>query len=537
MSYGAHLAGAAAGLARAHAALRDPPPSPAARASAALSRAGLYRSLEQQVLALGNVHAGDLPPITDGPAPFPQRVSGRNPVTTLAIALRRAAASTTSANRTGSVDPPITGTVAAALRDAHQALQLAGDILIGNTGPRIGFGERHQPLTTDGMAVLAGVGRSDNLAALARLAAAAADMDVRISRWLWPEDAPTNLRPLLAAAEQDAWLTKTGPLRASALLVAAGGDAQQAPVLDLSAAPPVNDPPRWSHPNSGPDCVEAIDAARSWLTRHGKDLTVGQLASAARAALAITHYIGHVHMHLAPAGSQASADVAAAARPWRGVLQAVTELRSPVPERTDHSTLTVAMGSAATWLGGQLRPDGQWQGPSAWASDPTDRVSWQETTGQITARMPGLADLLHHAISTVHARGGVLAATGRLTPQPGRLVHTPQWQPAPTGHRSYRALCNALTRAAKHGRELAAATGITPRPGLEHARTARRQAYAPPTRPARLAGQWYPQQDDMAEPTPPTTAVGPTARTRTARSGPADSPGRAPANASRGRRR
>jgi hypothetical protein len=509
MSYGEQLASAAAGLARAHAALRDPPPGPAARASAALSRVRLYRSLEQQIVALGNVHTGALPPVGEPPQPLQRPVPDRSPVTTLAVALRQSAASTTAANWISRVDPPAAGPAAIALRDAYQALQTAGDILISNAGPHIGLKVRHRPLTTEGMALLAGAGRSDNLAALARLAAAAAAMDVRLARWMWPEDAPTDLKPLLAAAEQDAWQTKSGPLREAALLVAAGGDAQYAPVLEIAAAPPVNDPLHWSHPDSGRDCVEAIDAARVWVTRHGTELTVGQLAATARAALAITHYVGHIHMHLAPAGSTVSTElVAAAVRPWRGVLQAVTELRSPVPAHADHSTLTVAVGSAAAWLRSQLRPDGQWLGPASWGRDAADRAAWRETAGHITARMPDLADLLHQAIGTVHAHGGVLAATGRLSPWAGRLVRAPEWTPAPAEHRSYRALGQALSAAAAHGRGLAAAVGVRPRLGLEDARTARRQASAPPPGPARLAGQWYPQPDGMAEPTVPSaTAV------------------------------
>jgi len=504
-SYGDLLASAAAALARAHAALRDPPPGPAARASAAMSRVRVYRSLEQHIVAVGNVHSGDLPPLGQ-PPPSGRPVASGSPVTTMAIALRHAAASTISANATYRVDPPTAGTVATALRDAYQTLQTAGDILISNTGPHLGPGIRHRPLTPEGMAVLAGVGRPDNLAVVARLAAAAADMDVRLTRWMWPEDAPADLRPLLAAAEQDAWQTKNGPLRASALLVAAGGDARRAVVRDLVVAPPVDDPARWAYPSSGHDCVTAIDAARSWLTRYGNELTVGQLASTARAALAITHHTGHIHLHLAAPGTAISTElIATAARPWRDLLHAVTGLRSPAPARTDHSTLTVAAGAAAAWLRSQLRPDGQWLAPAPWASGPTARAQWRETAGQITVRMPDLTDLLLKAIGTVQARGGVLAGTGRLNPRSSHLVHATEWKQVPAEHRSYRALRTALTAAATQARELAAAVGVRPRTGLDDARTARRQDYALPPKPARLAGQWYPEPDGMAESTVPSS--------------------------------
>jgi len=498
-SYGDLLTSAAAALARAHAALRDPPPAPAARASAAMSRIRVYRSLEQHMVAVGKVHPRDLPELGQPPSAM-RPVANRSPVTTLAIALRYAVAETISANPTDRVDTPAAGPVAIALRDAYQSLQTAGDILISNTGPHLGPGIRHRPLTPEGMAVLAGAGRPDNLAAVARLAAAAADMDVRLTRWMWPEDAPTDLRPLLAAAEQDAWQTKSGPLRTSALLVAAGGDARRAVVRDLVVAPPVDDPARWAYPSSGHDCVTAIDAARSWLLQYGNELTVGKLAATARAALAITHYAGHIHLHLATPGSAISTElIATTARPWRDVLNAVTGLRSPAPARTDHSTLSVAASAAAAWLRSQLRPDGQWLAPAPWASSPTARSQWRESAAQITARIPDLTDLLHQAIGTVQARGGVLAATGRLNPRSSHLVHAVEWKQVPADHRSYRAVRAALAAAATEARELSAAVGVRARPGLDDARIARRQEYAPPPKPARLTGQWYPQSDGMAE--------------------------------------
>jgi hypothetical protein len=82
MTYGEHLEDPAAALAQAYAALRGQPPDPAARASAAVSRAGLYRSLAQQVVAFGRVHASELPPIGEVPPSYQWRPVPRNPVTT-----------------------------------------------------------------------------------------------------------------------------------------------------------------------------------------------------------------------------------------------------------------------------------------------------------------------------------------------------------------------------------------------------------------------------------------------------------------------
>jgi hypothetical protein len=121
--------------------------------------------------------------------------------------------------------------------------------------------------------------------------------------------------------------------------------------------------------------------------------------------------------------------------------------------------------------------------------------------------MPDLADLLNQAIGTVHTRGGVLAPTGRLSQQPGQLVHTPQWAPAPAEHPAYHALRTALSRAAAIGRTLAAAVDVLRRPGLADIRSAHRQASTPTPSPARLAGQWYPQPDGIAETTVPSASV------------------------------
>jgi hypothetical protein len=490
VDYGDYLESAAAGLARAHAALREPPPAEAAvRASAAVARARLYHGLERQVVAVGGVHERDLPRRDVVPSAAQRRGSNRTMVANLATFLRHASAQTLAAGVNIATDLRPAGPVALALHDAYRALQLANEILISNTGPHTGPANAHRPMTSDGMAVLSGVGREDNLAALARLAAAAADTDVRLVRWMWPEDAPSNLRPLLTAAEEDAWQTKSGPLNAAARTMAGLGRGDRAPVRGLVAGPPVDDPQRWSALTSRHDCVAAVDAARSWLTQHSDEVTVKQLARAAGAALAIIRYVGHVHAHTG-AGADLDDLAATAVRPWRGVLQSAGELRSPVLAHADHSTLTVALAGVAVWLQEQLRPGGQWRDPSSWAGDPGVRAGWRTSTGQIIARMPDLADQLHEALWGIHGRGGVLAPTGRLIRQPGQLVRATQWSPVPTWHPAYVALLRNLRKAATESRAFAAAAGVGERPGLRAAVAARGQA---PTNPARLAGQWYPQ--------------------------------------------
>jgi hypothetical protein len=176
--------------------------------------------------------------------------------------------------------------------------------------------------------------------------------------------------------------------------------------------------------------------------------------------------------------------------------------------------VTVAVTAAAHWLRGQLRPDGQWRGPGSWARDPAETAAWRDAAEQITARIPDLADLLHHAIGEAHARNGVLAATGRLTARPGHLVRVAQWSPAPVEHRSYVALRTALDAAARIGRDLATAVGVSPRLGLEHAQSARRSTFGPPPTPPRLAEQWYPQPNGMQQPTASAAAAHPASQPR-----------------------
>jgi len=497
MTYGDQLDSAAAALARAHAALRDPPPDPAARASAALSRISLYRSLERQTVAVGRIHPAQLPPLGQLPPPRPRTV-GSGPVTQLAIGLRHAVAMSVIAGRTTRTDLPTTGSVAVALREAAEALQVAGDILASNAGPDTHPTLVHQPLTSEGMAILAGIGAANNLAAIAQLAAAAAIMDRRLFRWLNPDNAPGDLEPLLDAAAHDAARTDKGALVGTAQVVASAGQPSKAPALGMTVAPSVDDPHRWSSLSYTGDCLDAIDAARSWLIRHGDWLTIGQLATTVAAALAITHHIGHIYASTTP-GFAFTGEDAAAALPWRAALDATTDLRSPAPAAADHTTLKIATTSAAAWLREQLRPKGHWLGPIYWAPTAAARSAWRHDAQQLAARLPDLADLLHDAINVVRDRGGVLAPTGQLNQRPGKLIRLPDWGPVPPDDATYRSLLTGLRRAAANGRAFATAIGAESRPGLADVR--RKHPSVPAA--SRLAWQWYPQQSST-QPIAPT---------------------------------
>jgi hypothetical protein len=488
MTYGDQLDFAAAALARAYAALRDPPPDAAGRASAAMSRTSLYRGLERQAVAVGRIHPNQLPPLGQLPQARPRAVDS-DPVAQLAIGLRHAVAMSAIAGRTTRIDLPTTGPVAVALSEAAEALRVAGDILASNTGPHTHPTAAHQPLTSEGMAILAGVGAANNLAAVAQLVAAAAIMDRRLSRWLHPDDAPGDLEPLLDAAAQDAARTGKSALITTAHVVVSAGQPSMAPTLGMTVAPPVDDPHRWSALSSTGDCVEAIDAARSWLIRHGDRLTIGQLAATTAAALAIIHHIAHVYAGTTP-GFAFTGEDAATALPWRTALAATTDLRSPAPAVADHTTLKTAATSVAAWLREQLRPEGHWLGPIYWAPTAAAKSAWRHDAQQLAARLPDLADLLHDAINTARDRGSVLAPTGQLNQRPGNLIHRPQWGPVPPDHPTYRSLLTGLRGAAANGRAFATAIGAQPRSGLADVRRKR------PSVPAasRLASQWYPQQ-------------------------------------------
>jgi hypothetical protein len=466
-----------------------------------LWRAAFYRSLERQVVAVGRIHTNQLPPLGELPPPQPRAVH-HDPVTHLAICLRQAIAMTVAAGGNTRAESPTTVPVTVALREAAQALREAGDILASNTGPHTHPAAAHQPLTSEGMAIVAGVGIAHNLAALAQLAAAAAAIDKQLTRWLHTDSAPGDLEPLLEAAKHDAARTSSGALASIARLIVSAGLPANAPALGMTVAPPVDDPRRWYRPASSADCVDAIDAARSWLTRQGNRLTIGQLAATAGAALAITHHIGHIYASTETEFAFTGEDTAAAL-PWRTVLSAAADLRSPTPPAADYTTLRVAVTGVAAWLRQQVRPEGHWLDPISWAPGAAAKSVWRRHAQRLAARLPDLADLLHDSIDAVRERGGVLAPTGQLGQRPGLLVRVPQWAPVTPDDPSYRSVLTGLRRAATNGRAFAVALGIQPRPGLADVR---RERPVIPTA-ARLARLWYPPSAAAAEPTTPSTGA------------------------------
>jgi hypothetical protein len=287
------------------------------------------------------------------------------------------------------------------------------------------------------LAVLTGVARADNLALVARLAVGAAELDKRLARWFWPDEAPASLRPLLDAAENDAWRTINSTLRGMAIILTGRGKPDRSPLLDMTVAPPVDDPRRWVSVTGPDDCVHAVDAARSWLLRHGEDLTTGQLATITRAAAALVHFASHTWINTginvgASAGrSDITPDrIAPVALAWRKATAAAVRLRSATHQGGVHTAATVALAAATGWLHERLRPDGRWAQPPPWSSDPAATQRWQRAAHGILARLPDLADLAAAALAQARGRRyGILAplahpiATGHPNQQ-GR------WAPA-----------------------------------------------------------------------------------------------------------
>jgi hypothetical protein len=114
----------------------------------------------------------------------------------------------------------------------------------------------------------------------------------------------------------DAWRTKSGSLRSSAIIVSARGRPDRSLIGAMRPAPPVDQPQRWAGVTSLAGCVDAIGAARAWLLRHGDQITAGQIVTTSRAAFALPQFVGYVLVH-----TDALTDttpVAQAARHWRG---------------------------------------------------------------------------------------------------------------------------------------------------------------------------------------------------------------------------
>jgi hypothetical protein len=350
----------------------------------------------------------------------------------------------------------------------------------------------------EGVALSAGYGKDDNIALTARLVGAAVDLDVRLqlSRWLEPGEDAGVWRPLLLAVNADIRHALDTALGVHAYRVAMGGAGEKAPVRALASVPVADDPALWVSVRSGREAVAAMDAARAWLLRYGGGITAGQVAAACRAALVMTHHIGHVLGRTTDVdGRQLVKATLQVGNDWRRATMAAASLRSNVRVRDDYSTLTVALGAVAGWLNGQLRSDGGWRPVSQWAGSERQRAAWRRTVGEIAARLPDVAALIGTGVQQARRSGNLLRVGGLV--QTGRmLIQVPQWVRAEDTHPQYGYLRRTLARLGSRDNPLAVLAGVARPPGLQEAARAERMARLVFPFPSQLAAEGFAAQPE-----------------------------------------
>ncbi|GAA0936404.1 hypothetical protein [Virgisporangium aurantiacum] len=454
MNTGDHLDEAADTLARATVALRDHRPyDPDEQAAVAVGRTRLYEELRRQVGLLA------------GPGIDPDI-----PSASLASSLREATAAVRAAMPAQLPAAPPIGPVSRALVHAVDAIVtvntgLAGHLGAGSTGPT----------TPEGVALRAGHGRADNLAAVARLACAAIDLDTRliVDGWLQPAPDAGSWLPLLMAADTDIVRTEHGNLAIEALRVASRGNAAEAPSRRVN--PITGDQPwRWQLITSSRLLTDALDAARSSLLTNGRDLTTTEAARMARSALICTHHIGHILGHTTAIPNQVAKRARNATTQWRIANGTASLLRSPAKQPVGGYTADNALRAVADWLSRTIGPPTRWRPVAKWPALSPDR-SWQTLASEIAVRLPEIALLMSEQVRRAHEAGGLLRPEA-LYRQPGKVLHLAQWQRAPADDPVCRWLRNSLQRAFNAGTELADLTGVEPPVGIMDAvRTLRQQ--------------------------------------------------------------
>jgi hypothetical protein len=448
VNVGDHLDDAAAALARAQALVRAPPAGGAEQATVAVARTRLYRQLQRQVALL--IGDGDTAVVAGQAAAGPPEAS---PANAMSAWLRQATERTTAAMPTRLPDVPVTGPVGTAVHQAAQAVAAANDLIADNLGDRV------RPRTVEAVAMAAGYGQTDNLAATATLALAADAMDIRITRdgWLRPRPGAGAWLPLLLVVGEDVQRNADEGMSVTALRVLGRGAADRAPGRGLRVVPVIDDPSRWTVVTSARQAVTAMDAARTWLLHNSARLSAAQIAATARGAVTIVVRVGQVLAATGPPDGVSELS-RAAAKQWREAALTAAALRSTVPAGTDIGTASTAVNAVARWLTEQLR--GEYPHPATeWADDARIATRWRRTAAEISSRLADLAELLQDGARQIHQHGNLLRA-GTLHRPAGRLIHVPQWVPVEPGDPTYQRLLGSLTRAAQRSQPLAAAAGV-----------------------------------------------------------------------------
>ncbi|GAA1028873.1 hypothetical protein GCM10009557_15460 [Virgisporangium ochraceum] len=428
MNTGELLDEAAAAIARATVALRgNRPDTPDEQAAVAVARTRLYRELEQHVGLLGNADTG------------------------LAASLHDATAAVRAAMPAQLPHAPSAGPVSRALHNAVVELVTVNGALAEHLGTAHG-----RPQTPEGAALRAGHGRADNLAAAARLIAAAVELDtrLRVNGWLRPGPDAGSWQPLLIATSADVTRTEQGDLAVHALLAAARGNAADAPSRHVSAVAVTGDRPlQWTQIPSSNLVVDAMDAVRSALYTSDTRLTARETARIARSALMINYQVGHVLSHTTALGDKAAGRARRAVTQWRNAAEAADLLRSPIDPPPGGHTADNALRAVSDWFSRHLGPPGDWRPIAKW---PMLRPGqdWQTLATDVAARLPEIALLMVEQVGRTQEASEFLRAAA-LHRQPGKSIYLARWERAPTDDPVYTQLCNALRNAFNAGSKLA----------------------------------------------------------------------------------
>jgi hypothetical protein len=306
------------------------------------------------------------------------------------------------------------------LAEAATALSTAGDILASHLDP----GRR--PRTPEGAALRAGAGRTGGLADIASLAHAAVQVDRRLPRWLGRTDPTlrTVYRPVIDAA---GWWTRS---RYPTVLrqIAAHSDGTSV-LRTLDVAPAGSRATQLRPITNLADITDVVDTSRAWLFGHAAQATVGQVAAAARLAIAICATA------IRTPGAAAD-EVGASGNRWKAVVRTlghVADLGGAVD-----SSIVDRCVAATGWLAGRI-----------YGAQPI-HPQWTDTVKALHGKLLGLADASHAAMLHAVVGGSVCVRsfsdeTERGFERRGLIHHAAgRWQRASLDDASIEEVLDAL---------------------------------------------------------------------------------------------
>jgi hypothetical protein len=445
-TYGGELGAAAQALAATRAALRAPDALHVDDVyPLAIARGQLYQALHRHAALIG------------GPV--------RNP---LADVLKAAANRTTAVHRRVIQPPhlpPAESAAARALQRAADHVRIAGDVLGTHVGPD------RTPRTPDGIAVLAGVGRTDNLSTIARLTTAVIPINQHLHGWLRRHrvDALTDPTAVSVIAATNA--TAAPPFRLPAIAASVSAHEPAGPrFLDtVTTAPDLTAPTTTGRVHDAAGFTDALDAGRAWLAQHHTDNLTGQdLRRILGTGLALTHELGRLLTLTNPATGADGIDerIARAAKQWR-VAYFNTEA-VVTPGRDQPSPGAAALSAAERWLRRELRDGSAWRSDTA-ADHPATGARWAGIARALAERLPDISEMAHRGARHAAVRGDLYTVAGLH--RPAGLVHIPHWVAAGPDTPPITRLLSATMNLRPEAVSVADAAGVTPRPGVHEAQS------------------------------------------------------------------